>query len=230
MASSGSSPWANPSGWDTIWIGGVYYGPGFGPGGRVRVKGAHRSYRLDKKQPKGQDGWVVTYRGKEGRPFDITFWMLNDEQYDYFTQNVLQALFYGAGLDIDSPNVLSSLSGTQANSLNPNGIQALGVYHPSLAAIQINSIEVEDIGAIEPSSHEPTGTPEWYTCTVRVSEYLPPPPQNTTATPTGNKSVDQPTTPGQVPSTAAQQRAAAIYQQQARGYLLDTGHGVPTTE
>lgn len=251
ITSGFGSPWSNPAGWDTIWLGGVYYGwgaPGSSTisgtptlaalqananviGGRVRVRGAKRSYRLDTKQPKGQDGWTTTYRGKMAREFEIIFWMWTPNQYDYFTQNMLPGLFYGAGANIDNPNVSATgPAGIQANSLNPNGVQALGVYYPSLAPLGITSVEVADIGAIEPNTHEPNDTPQWYTCTIKVAEYLPPPPANVTATPVGNKSVDQPSTPGIQPSTAEQKRQAAIFNAQARGFLLDTGHPVPLSE
>lgn len=251
ITSGFGSPWSNPGGWDTIWIAGVYYGwgsPGSaiiqGPatlaalqqkaqviGGVVRVRGAKRSYRLDTKQPKGQDGWLVTYRGKKANSFEIIFTMWTQNQYDYFTQNVLPGLFYGAGANLDNPLVSSTgPAGIQANTLNPHGVQSLGVYYPSLALLGITAIEVEDIGAVEPNSYEHTSRPEWWTCVVKVAEYLPPPPANVTATPTGNKSVNQPTTPGLQPTTAEQKRQQAIFNQQARGFLLDTGRQVPLSE
>ena len=193
VAGSGS-PWKNPAAWDTIKIAGVYYGWGAPTntdansiGGKVRIRGARRTYRIDAKEPKGQDGFVTTYRGVKSDPFDVIFYIWTPDQYDYFSDSILPALFY---------------SGVK-NSQNPSGIQALEIYHPILSNLSIGSVEVVHVGGIEPQEDGPN----MFTCTIHVREYLPPPPQNTTATPKGNKSVNQPTTPGLVarPAVAANQ-------------------------
>ena len=52
--------------------------------------------------------------------------------------------------------------------------------------------------------------PNMYTCIVGVQEYLPPPPKNTTTTPSGTATVNQPTAPGLQASAAVQKRQAEI--------------------
>jgi hypothetical protein len=210
------SPWTAPVLWDSINVAGVIYGPlctetwvnaqGFTVpvSGKVRVRSAKRAYRLDSKQPKGQDGWVVTYRGLKGEPFEILFYIWTQGQYDYFTESVLPLLFY---------------SGVK-NSTNPSGVQAISVVHPALFNLNINAVEVEHIGAIEPTEDGPN----MYTCQVRIREYLPPPVANTTVTPTGSKTTNAPTTPGKTPDPAVTARQNTISNLRAR---VAAGGGTP---
>lgn len=201
ITSASDSPWKNPAAWDTVKVAGVYYGWGAPQGtdaatvgGLVRIRGAKRTYRLDAKEPKGQDGFVTTYRGVKSETFEIRFHIWTPHQYDYFTGSVLPALFY---------------SGVK-NAQNPSGVQALEVYHPILANLAIGSVEVAHISGIGPSTMSTNEAPQMYECVVQVREYLPPPPQNTTVTPKGNKSVNQPTTPGLVARPAVAANAATI--------------------
>ena len=205
-----SSPWTVPGSWDSIQIAGVIYGVNGPPttqlitqevstgltvinvpttqfqpvGGKVRIKGAERFYKIDIKDPQGSDGWTITYRGLRPKPFDIEFYIWTQAQYDYFTGSVLPAIQY---------------SGTKGK------VQALQVYHPSLSVINISQVFVHKIGAIEQISEDLL-----FKCTVNVSEYLNPPPLNTTTTPLGAKATNAATSPGLQPPTAVNQRLNII--------------------
>ena len=225
-----SSPWNVPGAWDSIQIGGVIYGVS-GPsttsvitqevavgtaiqniptnqlapiGGKVRIKGAERFYKIDVKDPQGSDGWTITYRGLRPKPFDIEFYIWTQAQYDYFTGSVLPAIQY---------------SGTKGK------VQALQVYHPSLSVINISQVFVHKIGAIEQISEDLL-----FKCTVNVSEYLNPPPLNTTTTPLGAKATNQATSPGVQPNTAIIAREniiAHLKAQVAAGGEIPTGFTGP---
>lgn len=225
-----SSPWNVPSAWDSIQIGGVVYGTAGPPtstlmtqeiavglttqqvpttqflpvGGKVRIRGAERFYKVDIKNPPGSDGWTITYRGIEPKRFEIDFYIWTQAQYDYFTGSVIPAIYY---------------SGTKKQ------VQALQVFHPALSAVNITQIFVNSIGAIEQISDD-----LMFRCTVKVSEYLNPPPLNTTTTPLGAKVTAPAANPGVQPPTAVQQlvnvrnnRAAAL----ANGGAIPSGFQGP---
>lgn len=207
------SPWVDPRAWDSISIGGVTYGPysppqsittqtivGSAPvpsvhfasvGGKVRVKGASRHYKIDIKDPQGSDGWTITYRGLRPKHFELEFTMWTDDQYKYFVNSIIPALQY---------------SGVK------NQVQPVAVYHPALANLGISVIFIEEIGAIEPV----TDGPNEFKCRVRVAEFIQPPPINTTATPTASKTVNPPTSPGVQPNPAVSNRLAIIANLNAR--------------
>lgn len=218
-ATSGTSPWDAPGNWDSIKIGGVVYGTNapdsttlaqeangittvpvinsFLPvGGKVRIRGAERYYKIDTKDAAGSDGWTQTYRGVRPKPFYIEFYIWSALQYDQFVNFVIPAITY---------------NGTKGN------VQPLIVEHPMLDAIGIGAIFVHSIGAIEPVNEH---MPDMYKCVVTVAEYLRPPPTNTTATPSGPKAANQSTTPGLVPMTASEKRLKIIEQLNKRADSL----------
>ena len=173
-----------------ITIAGVPYGPIVeGIGGKVRVKGAVRFYRLDVKSPHGSDGAITTYRGIAPKKFTIEFFIWTQDQYDYFEQVLIPAILY---------------SGVK-NTLNPSGLQALSVDHPALRNRQISSVEINSIGAVDPERDGP----EMFRCAVEVQEYIPPPPVNVTATPSGSTGTNQASSPGRQPNPAIAANAAA---------------------
>ena len=115
-----SSPWSVPGSWDSIQIAGVTYGVNSPPtttlvtqevafgttiqnvptsqfapvGGKVRIKGAERFYKIDIKDPQGSDGWTITYRGLRPKPFDIEFYIWTQAQFDYFVGSIIPAIQY----------------------------------------------------------------------------------------------------------------------------------------
>jgi hypothetical protein len=186
-----SSPWSVPALWDSITISGVNYGWANDTqrGGKVRIRKGCRNYEIQVKDPPGSDGAVVTYRGIHPKAFDIVFYIWTTDQYDHFVNDVLP-LFINAG----------TLKATSTP-------KSLSISHPSLSALNISSVVIENIGAIEPVDVD---GPNMFTCVVGVQEYLPPPPKNTTTTPSGTSTVNQPTAPGLQASAAVQKRQAEI--------------------
>jgi hypothetical protein len=150
-------------------------------GGKVRIKNAKRHYKLDVKAPQGSDGAISVYRGIKFAPFQITFFMWTATQYDYFVSHVLPILKFSGVKD----------------AANPSQAQALTVYHPALANVDITSMLVEEIGAIEPKEDGPN----MFECEVRCVEFLQPPLLNTTVTPNGATAASvTPSTVGVAPS------------------------------
>ena len=84
---------------------------------------------------------------------------------------------------------------------------------------------VHKIGAIEQISDD-----LMFRCTVNVSEYLNPPPVNTTATPIGAKNTNAATSPGVQPNTATIARLniiARLKAQVAAGGSIPSGFSGP---
>lgn len=195
------SPWKSPDQWDSVNLAGTGWGWAYAQlnpqlnGSKVRVLGAKRKYKLEVKLPQGSDGWVTVYRGVKVSPFDLLFTIVTDAQHSYFVTNILPILKF---------------SGIK-NSPNPAECQSLAIYHPTLSALDINAILVEEIGGIDPKEDGPNE----FTCKVRVVEYLPPPYTNTTVIPTGIAGTTQPTSPGQQTQGANLQRQSAYNNQVA---------------
>ena len=99
-------------------------------------------------------------------------------------------------------------------------MQALQVFHPSLSAVNITQIFVNSIGVIEQISED-----LMFKCTVKVSEYLNPPPLNTTTTPLGAKVTAPAANPGVQPPTAVQQ---LVNVRNNRRAVLANGGAIPS--
>ena len=138
IAGSGSSPISNvlspflsPTSWDQITIAGSTWGTpltnaygfldGVGSGGSVEIEGAARFWRLDQKNPSGQDGAIQTYRGKKPIVFKLIFNMWTDAQFTYWISF--------------SSNLVAE--------------KALDIQHPALAVLGIQSIMVKSVGAVK---------------------------------------------------------------------------------
>ena len=176
------SPWESPTLWDAIYISGVPWV------GRVRVRGARRSYKWDVKSPPGIEGFNQTYRGKPHKNFHIDFFIWTDSMFRYFT-GLIVPLFQYVGV---------------AGVVLP-----VKVYHPSLTPIGITAIVCDEIGAIEPADE--TGL---YVCSIEVHEFYPPLLVNVTTTPVAAVGVN-PASPG-VPSASAVALQAVQAAAQAR--------------
>lgn len=179
MSSGSINPIDNPQAWDTVTIGQVQ-SPGV-----CKVTGFKRQNEWDIKKGKGTLGATTTYVGKPPAKGSITF--------------QLWTAFHFAEWDEFRP--LLKYDPTK------KAVQAVDIYHPSLADIDLNSVIVENIGAIE---HEGQ---QLYTITVDFIEYFPAPKKSAVGTPTSSSTTQKGTTPGSPPdpiADAQQKEIAAL--------------------
>src|SRR5580704_12805562 len=143
--------------------------------GKIEIKGAKRLYKWDTKNAPGAAGATDTFRGTKPEPFDLIFYLWTDahfSQWPTFSQLFLYQSTKGVVLPVS-------------------------IYHPSLAMVGITVVRTEYVGAVEKVNDELL-----FSATVRVHEFAPPPPINTTTTPTGASVVNPPTLPGTPPNPA----------------------------
>ncbi len=82
--------------------------------------------------------------------------------------------------------------------------QAVGIYHPSLADLGINSVVVKKIA---PIIHKGKGK---YTRTIEFIEWAPPPKSSITTTPTTSEAATLPSVPGDPPDPVAEEQQKEI--------------------
>jgi hypothetical protein len=180
--SGAPSPWAQSGLWDTLFISGVPWQ------GRIKIRGAQRTYQWDTKHSAGVQGYVTTYRGQPHKNFWIDFFIWTDSMWAYWS-TTYQLLFQ-----------LNGVAGV---------VLPVKVYHPSLTAIGITAIVADSIGAAEVVSDDML-----LKVPVEVHEFYPPIPVNATATPAAAAGVN-PNIPG-IPPPSAAALAAAQQAAQAR--------------
>jgi hypothetical protein len=159
------SPYAAPSLWDQIQIGGLTWG-GFTTdnpvrcGGGIEIRGATRFYKIDQKDGAGLDGATQTYRGQKPKPFDLIFSWWTDLQDAWWVTFSTQFNYSASKPGLPPP--------------------VFQVYHPKLARLNIDSILVEEVGGtdVHPDS-------KLATARVRVRQFLPPALVNASVTPLG---------------------------------------------
>lgn len=171
------NPLENPQSWDEFIV-----GQAIGPG-RCEVKGFKRSNEWDLKKGKGTVGATATYVGKPPAKGTVTFYLWTKEHFTAW--DIFRKL-----LKYDPTK---------------KSVQAIDIYYPSLADIDVNSVIVEDIGAIE---HEGK---QLYSIVLSLIEYFPSPKKSAVGTPSGSTSTQAGTTPGTPPDPVAdaQQREIA---------------------
>lgn len=180
-----ASPISNPVAWDSIVVQGATWT------GKVEVRRASRAYRWQNKEPPGADGEFSTFRGKKGKTFTLVFYLWTDIHFANWA--VFQTSFY--------------YQGAKAGVVNP-----IGVQHPALAYVGINTVIVEDVGAPEKVSEDLLFKVE-----VVVREFMPPLPVSVTKTPTGPTS-----TGGSVPGTPPNPAIAQL-QAENQGLRVQAG-------
>lgn len=143
-------PYNFPTQWDTIQLGGVQ-SPGICYVGEFK-----RSHEWDVKKGKGTLGGTITFVGRPPAKGSIKFLLW---QASHFVQ-----------WDAFLPQL----------KYNPTKqtVQAVEIYHPSLAAIDLSQVVTESIGNV---IHEGGNL---FTITVEFLEYFPPPKTSATSTPT----------------------------------------------
>lgn len=154
MSSGDVNPFDFPETWDVI-VTGQQTSPGI-----CKVTGFKRAHEWDVKKGKGTLGGTLTFTGRPPAKGSVVFklWLPS-----HFT-----------AWDLFRP--LLKYDPTRKT------VQAIDIYHPALADIDIKSVVTENIGAIE---HEGEGM---YTISVDFIEYFPPPKASAVGTPSGSKS------------------------------------------
>ncbi len=145
------NPLRIPAFYDKLNIGGVD-NPGV-----CKLEGGARKYSWESKEPSGGQGGFLTYRGwglSDGIKAKFLFW--EAEQIDAFYSDYYPLLQYDATKREPKP---------------------VAVFHPALAANNIRTLVVNEIGPLVDE-----GVQLW-SVTVEFTEYAPAPKKNATATP-----------------------------------------------
>lgn len=152
MSSGAVNPFDFAQAWDVISIGRTAC-PGI-----CKISGFKRAHEWDVKKGKGSFGASITFIQRPPAKGSVTFslWTaLHFSQWDVFRPL----------LKYDPTH---------------KAVQAVDIYHPSLADIDITSVVTESIGAIEHQGDQ------LYTITVDFLEYFPPPKKSAIGSPTGS--------------------------------------------
>lgn len=183
MSSGSIDPIANPQDWDVVRIGQVV-SPGI-----CKVGEFKRSYEWDQKKGKGSLGATVTFVQRPPAKGSVVFRLWTSAHFVAWDT-------FRLALQYDPTK---------------KAVQAVDIYHPSLADLGITSVVTESIGNIV---HEGD---QLYTITVDFLEYFPPPKNSAVSTPTGSRSTTSNTTPGAPadPVADAQQKQIAELLKQA---------------
>lgn len=178
MSSGLVDPVSFPQIWDSILIGGVQ-SPGM-----CKVHEFRRAHEFDVKKGKGAFGATITFVGRPPAKGDITFYLWASSHFVAW-ENFRLLLKYDP---------------------TKKAVQAIDIYHPSLADIDITSVVTESIGNIV---HEGD---QLYSITVSFLEYFPPPKVAAISTPTTSQQQNTSQIPGQAPPQAADANQTQIQQ------------------
>lgn len=176
------SPFDNPQNWDSVTIAGLTWGSNAPGAGRIVVKRAKRSYKWEKKNPKGQVGERQTWVGRNFPPFELHFHFWDTPGFDYW-QDYSKVFVYGDGTE---PPVLS-------------------IYHPSLVLVGISQVIIVDVGAAELQNEGGE-----YIATVTLEEFKPVTAKNITASPAGASNTTNTNGKASITGVAIPPRRAAL--------------------
>jgi hypothetical protein len=174
MASGSLNPIDNPQAWDFVTISGVN-SPGL-----AEVSEWPRHHEWDVKKGKGTLGGTVTFVGRPPATGKIKFMLWTAAHFQQW----------------ESFRALMKYDPTK------KAPQAVDIFYPSLADINITSVVVEDIGNIV---HEGG---QLYSITVAFLEYFPPPKASAVGTP--SMATGGPGGPGTPPPVAQDAEQAEI--------------------
>lgn len=184
MSSGAINPIANPQAYDTILIGGVE-NPGIVPPGGI--SGFKREHEWDVKKGKGASGATITYVQRPPAKGSIKFWLWNAAMFSDWEEFRPQFKY-------------------DPTKKNP---QAVDIFHPTLADLDIKSVVCTSISALE---HDGYGL---WTCTVELMEYFPPPKKSAVGTPSTSQTNTNPNANVQPNAQDAQQAEIAALMAQA---------------
>lgn len=185
MSSGALNPIENPAAWDVVIV-----GQATSPG-HCKIGEIKRGFEFDVKKGKGALGATITFVGRPPAKCAITFYLWLPQ---HFT-------------DWDKFRPMLKYDPTK------KAVQAIDIYHPSLADIELNSVVVESIGNIV---HEGQ---QYYSIVVEFLEYFPPPKKSAVGTPTGSRPRSDPsgasgsTSSGDPVADAQQKEIAALLKQ-----------------
>ena len=161
--------------------------------GRCEVTGFKRAVEWDVKLGKGTAGGTETVKGLPPAKGSVKFFAWTAAHFAAW-DDLLPLLKY-------DPTKKTK----QANE----------VYYPSLADIDVNSVNIESISAWEHAGAQ------LYTRTVDMLEFYPPPPKSATSTPSGSKGGTPDPKKGATPDpaiSAMQKQAAELAAQAQKAY------------
>jgi hypothetical protein len=170
MASGALNPIENPQAWDFVLVGQTL-SPGLAEVGKWV-----RKHDFQIKSGKGTVGATVTFIQKPPAQGTIKFKLWLPEHFVAW-ETFRKLLKYDPTKKV---------------------VQAIDLWHPSLADIDIKSVVVTDIGNMMP---ETMGSGLW-SCEVSFLEYFPPGKKSAVSTPNSSQSAGSGTTPGQQPTSA----------------------------
>lgn len=179
-------PITNPDAWNTVTL------QGMNTPGKCEVGEFKRSVEWDIKSGKGTAGATETVKGLPPAKGSIDFYAWETAHFGVWDE-LLPKLLY-------DPTKQTK----QANT----------IYYPSLADINVTSVNIEDIGSWVHQGGS------MYKRTIAFLEFAPPPAANAAQTPTGADS-SQASTPGTQPdpaTVALQKQAAALTKKAQEAY------------
>ena len=179
LGSGTLDPFSNPGAWDAIVIAGQQ-----APGilllhGGIEFK---RAFEWDQKKGKGTLGATATFVGQP------------------LAKGVIKLMFWTKAHFIAWSQFVPLLK------YDPTKIapQAVDIYHPSLADVNITSVIIEEIGI----PHPQPGT--WYLTEIHFLEYRPPPAISAVDTPTGSAVFSNTGAPVTLPNNAQDTQQSQI--------------------
>ena len=166
------SPFVNSAAWDVIVVGGVTC-PGY-----CKLDKVARKNEFDRKKGKGTQGETLTYVQKPAAEIKVTFYLWTTAHF----------------VSWDSFRQLLKYDPTKKS------VEAIEIYHPALADLEIHSVVTASLGVI---NHEGKGL---FTVEVDLIEYFPPAKKSATSTPDkSNSATDPKSTPGNTGNDAQSQ-------------------------
>lgn len=160
MSLSGNDPISNPSAWNTTVIAGIA-SPGY-----CTVKEHDRRNEWDIKKGKGVKGATITYVQRPPAQFSVDYYA------GYYDASGAGGADHFAAWDAFQP-----LLRYDPTKKTP---QAIDIYHPALADVEIASVVTESIGGWEHVGDF------LFRRTVKFLEYFPPPAKSATGSPSGS--------------------------------------------
>jgi hypothetical protein len=179
----------NRSPWDTVSIAGIPL-PGL-----CRVEpGTRRKKRLDKKAAKGRDGATITFQGYECSEIIVKCRIWTQEQLQALGQMMPVLIPPAPGTQIPVTvtetkvtesggfKVTSTKTSTQNATVQSQAVTGVQIYHPSLALLGINSVVIESVSPLFPTSVKG----QWE-MDIRCAQFIPSAKGNNTSTATGTQ-------------------------------------------